>query len=438
MAKPIKQAIDSLTKLLSDINQSKLSARRSPKRDINKLIKALREFEKDLDNQLYHRSYNGNIKNREKHLATLKKQLNRCKERHGKSNNFEDIEKIITENIAYYQESKAVLIYWNGPGELCEKPPGIAILTNDFRGNHDPIWPRDFKEQAIKNLEYLYKTKTGKEVLDTLCKFSSIDEENKLFIFPPLRPFDGNSAQQTSDTYLHDIAIEIIEPKIPLKKQTLDALNNIAFKHIESEEERYQWLADKINEMPELTLDGELTATPYFNTLNKKISINAKEIESWLHGDNPFTDYDDEIQSHIKNATIAILHDYAKKSLGCGTVVRWNIDPLHPKNQKRPPAIGLGHELIHAYYNAKGMQPGHPPHDESTVLFEYITVGLGPWADSKISENALRKQWNDVVNQVDENDVLNLKKVGPREFYSPKETTDDLNVNLDSKRSNIL
>lgn len=65
----------------------------------------------------------------------------------------------------------------------------------------------------------------------------------------------------------------------------------------------------------------------------------------------------------------------------------------------RPPAISLGHELIHAYFALKGVQPGAMtgPSKGAVALNEYKCVGIGLWDGAAISENALRSQWGKVV-----------------------------------------
>jgi hypothetical protein len=70
-------------------------------------------------------------------------------------------------------------------------------------------------------------------------------------------------------------------------------------------------------------------------------------------------------------------------------------NPANEMNRERPPGVGLAHELVHAYFSARGEQPaqeqpgGNPP----VVLFEFKCVGLGPWDGAAISENGIRSEW---------------------------------------------
>lgn len=80
----------------------------------------------------------------------------------------------------------------------------------------------------------------------------------------------------------------------------------------------------------------------------------------------------------------------------------------------RPPAIGLGHELVHAWYAVQGKQPDLS--DTNIVLTEMACVGLGPWQRNGISDNGIRSQWNPpaIPRRTDENnmpkDIFNLHR----------------------------
>jgi Effector protein len=60
----------------------------------------------------------------------------------------------------------------------------------------------------------------------------------------------------------------------------------------------------------------------------------------------------------------------------------------------RPPFISLGHELVHAYHNIMGNQTGHDIGTPTRVLYEWLCVGLGPWAAEPLSENTIRASAN--------------------------------------------
>jgi hypothetical protein len=88
----------------------------------------------------------------------------------------------------------------------------------------------------------------------------------------------------------------------------------------------------------------------------------------------------------------------AHQAVGSHVQVLWDASALSFRDtmgteQPRPPYIALAHELIHAYHNMRGEQPGHEVDADSTVLYEYLCVGLGPWENNPgypITENAIR------------------------------------------------
>lgn len=75
--------------------------------------------------------------------------------------------------------------------------------------------------------------------------------------------------------------------------------------------------------------------------------------------------------------------------------------------QTRPPAIGLGHELIHAMHGAEGTREDTAtiaqngtkadPNDSTRPQFvkkeELATVGIPPHDKDPVTENALRREW---------------------------------------------
>ncbi len=63
------------------------------------------------------------------------------------------------------------------------------------------------------------------------------------------------------------------------------------------------------------------------------------------------------------------------------------------------------------------MQPGRQDSDESTVLFEFLTTGLGPWKSVEVCENRFREEWNDILSNIPNEDKLNKKTVKERIFY---------------------
>jgi hypothetical protein len=82
--------------------------------------------------------------------------------------------------------------------------------------------------------------------------------------------------------------------------------------------------------------------------------------------------------------------------VGCASVVRWIPNQWVTPDGKRPPFIGLAHELVHAWNNALGTAV----YDKSKN--EKIVTGLLSSNNNAVTENSIRTE----------------HKIGPRTSYS--------------------
>ena len=117
-------------------------------------------------------------------------------------------------------------------------------------------------------------------------------------------------------------------------------------------------------------------------------------------------------QSELERAVLTALRAGASTRPGNGqsALVEWNKDSrtittTTGVQMTRSKSVGLAHELIHASYDASGLQMGVDNGHDTTALYEYMCVGLGVWAGNTYSENAIRAVWNTVTKY----------KVGPKE-----------------------
>lgn len=345
--------------------------------------------------------------------------------------------------------------YWRPNGKYYKTRPGIGVLTNDSLcyvciGNfvEERPFPVDFKDQVSRALTYIFSTPTGKVLIRQLCNM-----KNLVLIQPT--PLGNNVQSNDMNNALNKVAREIIQEK-GLGHQTRLALNQIQI----PQQSKSQWLTFIINNSPSWSLDGlpgnsggffgylerarqyanswmllfdpryfrwsdnnegyfnKQTFTNQFGTSAHNIAITNDEVAAWLAG-NPLPDHLSEAQkNHARLATIVALKDVSPPSAGCSVSVGWNPTSTNPLNRIRPPAIGLAHELLHAYYSCKGAQLGYEDSHYSTVLFEYRCVGLGPWDEASLSENALRKEWWSYACQhMPQNDLENRKAIGKRISY---------------------
>ena len=82
---------------------------------------------------------------------------------------------------------------------------------------------------------------------------------------------------------------------------------------------------------------------------------------------------------------------------GTGSKVSFNTEKTFhcvndPAMHKRPPAIGLAHELIHALHHSLGTSLVVVINVNEN-LEEVVTTGMAPYQYEPISDNKLRTQW---------------------------------------------
>jgi hypothetical protein len=287
--------------------------------------------------------------------------------------------------------------YWDPAQDtLQEAACGIAISSR-YPGYHS---------QVHTHLKAIYQSAAGQTFLDELAgagakRTSIVDHE-----------LSNQCGSHGSTAGLNAVAKELFpenETKLgPACKAALALVNPGGLS-------RNAWLAREINRIPKYKLKGPPVATP------ANIGVTTEQVAKWIdNNESIWTDYgNDDACNAIKQAVMVALYDTSAKGAGCGSMVNYCMGDSNPMNAERPPAIGLSHELIHAYYNLRGEQPGFEVENFSTVLFEYRCVGLGPWSTAAISENKIRDQWRDTLQGFPESDTRNRKIPSRRLFYSP-------------------
>lgn len=147
------------------------------------------------------------------------------------------------------------------------------------------------------------------------------------------------------------------------------------------------------------------------------LAVTVPQMLAWVrHGTLPAR-MSEEDKQQLKLATAVALYRHARAGRGSPSAVRFSVGAHDAFRHQRPPAVALGHELIHAYFSHRGEQPGEEFGHFSTVLFEYRCVGLGPWNEHAVSENALRTQWGGVIGHVPVGDNDNRRAPGKRIRY---------------------
>lgn len=321
--------------------------------------------------------------------------------------------------------------YWRETDQSWQPgPPGIAVVTADdnYIGNH-PVtgaaqfmtFPATFRGLVGNALRYIHATPAGRHILLPLSAASVVS----------ILPSQGGNTVATRGGGAMNLVAEELTPASMIGGVTQTALNRINVPHYA----QASWLTHMINSSPELLLDAVPGAgTGFFARLEKarqyanqwglladrrylrwtssnegyfndqtlgrsldaggyNIGITLHEVAGWIAGNPLPARLSQRAQNHALVATLAALRDVSPSANGAESVIGWNPYASNPLNLSRPPAIGLAHELIHAYYSGLGQQLGRDFGHPSTVLFEFLCVGLGPWDEAPISENGIRRHW---------------------------------------------
>ncbi len=316
------------------------------------------------------------------------------------------------------------LINWNVPifdshgneqPDLHDTAPGIRIVTDmpEYRGmtgisGEDLSTPENFAAYTVMCLRLLYTTDPGAFLIDHLINNSQVTIE-----YSP-----AQNACRGAQLYI-SVATELLNPAVyttaPVGRlvETLAAVGrkypaaavNVACNS----------LSDEVNRICG-GQDLDLTATHGAGGMNP--NTTGDEIRNWLTTGWKIMRLPDMVFKKLALAMIVVLERHSTPSIPSEASVSFCTSTANALNTQRPPAIGLFHELVHAYWYACGKQPGRDFGHFSTTLFEFKCVGIGPWRNGMITENIMRGMWAGVVARFgDQIDDLNNRQVVPRLSY---------------------
>lgn len=99
----------------------------------------------------------------------------------------------------------------------------------------------------------------------------------------------------------------------------------------------------------------------------------------------------------LRDELVRFLRPWMRPGTGGGSRINFNPDALlgcmGDKMRKRPPAIGLAHELCHAWRNATGQRLFDDAMSCGLDDDEVMTTGFPPYQYEKFSENLFRAAW---------------------------------------------
>jgi hypothetical protein len=249
-----------------------------------------------------------------------------------------------------------------------------------------------FCTQTIDALRKIAKTPTGRQLLTLLI--------NRIRR-PPLTGIVIGSIDPTRSS--KSVARDILLARGPLicaiKQQNSAWVAEIIRDVLIATGNSAAWLAGQLQQTPDYRRDGLPAIGP------SSVPVTVAHVRDWLTLAWPFPQpFAGDQALILQNSLKIVLAGTGALSPGPGvdSKVFWNqsdtIVLTNGTEQRRPVWLGLAHELIHAYHNMFGLQLDNNEGDESaqvmltTVLGEYMCVGLGPWANAWLSGNRIRDE----------------------------------------------
>lgn len=328
--------------------------------------------------------------------------------------------------------------FWRTDGKLYSVGPGIEILKPQIIEIPDETGTKvtvikpepGFINYVKQCLNWLYRTRCGKTVLTTVASAGNCT----------IGSSRGNSAGVGNmQAAMTTVAYEIAKGGKPgtnaraaLKKTfaAYGARRRALTYRVSDKSNEYAWLASAVNAQPQWLLNREPGSDggikSYFQTARTMMNrwspglwtsdpsgghfdselwmgpvgrsaaglrLTTLEAQSWMQLGTLPVRLSSGLKDQLKLATIVALEEFSTPGSGSPSAVRFSYGKNDKFRSERPPAIALGHEVLHAYFSLLGKQPGIEFSHFSTVLFEFKCVGLGPWNEETNSENGLRKEW---------------------------------------------
>jgi hypothetical protein len=129
------------------------------------------------------------------------------------------------------------------------------------------------------------------------------------------------------------------------------------------------------------------------SSANLQTTAAMSILQNLMAGTRPLTDLPKEWEHELPR----LLRNYLTPGSGAASKVAFNhTRTFHcvndPAMHRRPPAIGLAHELIHALHNSSGVNMKLVGKDGENIE-EIITTGMPPYNFEELSDNKMRTQW---------------------------------------------
>jgi hypothetical protein len=281
-------------------------------------------------------------------------------------------------------------------------------------------------------LNLINQTAAGAPQLNTL-----INGAQRVIIAPF---FGGNNAVAGANTMRNTVAQTLWgfdQNNLPLNRVAIRAAVDAQYAALGVGLPRYNQFAADLNAMPLYsTFVDEAAFVGNFlqnNYLYLGAPITGQQLMDWLSvlGDPIFEAWllvntvvtGVNLRRFLFLAMMIALFNNSAAGGGAGTTVGWNVlneDMNQMGNPDwRPPAIGLAHELMHAYYNGLGTAPGYDDNNFTSTAAELQVTGIIPFNNNLVSENQIRAQWAGINAPPPDATNTNGLAIPRRTIYTP-------------------
>lgn len=288
-------------------------------------------------------------------------------------------------------------------------------------------------------LDLIDQTAAGHQLLQTLD-----GGRYAVFISPAAL---GNQTSGAADAMTNDITRIIIafESRQPIDAAAVRSMIEQKYADVRGTLAKYNRLADEMNNLPLCSLfvdEANFRRSflySFFRFRGRRFT--GQNLVNWL-SENGFAAFNGELRAFARTeqgvlvrqyflmAMAMLLHSASPAGAGAGAGIKFNVrrendnDPGDPSF--RPPAIGLSHELMHAMHYTRGTAAGADFGHFTTTAAELLFVGITPFQNEPVTENAIRAQWHTVANPDGSNAWPNPTQRTTYEPPGPQQTPEEL------------
>jgi hypothetical protein len=251
-----------------------------------------------------------------------------------------------------------------------------------------------YHQKAVACLNQINATRVGQDLYGELVRLGKT-----IVIAPTAAPNEGNKCTSGGDAVFYRLRAALRDsPVYTIQRELGLALMGAA---------AAGWTIEKIG----YTLAVGLSPATV-RTINNQVNVNtmtegarrmvgeriADLIEQAADGGSAAPLKNAPRGSHsLADLVVRFLRPWMAPGTGAGSRVNFNPDSLlscmGDRMKRRPPAIGLAHELCHAWRNAAGQRLFDDALSCGLDDDEVMTTGFPPFQYEKFSENLFRSQW---------------------------------------------